>query len=64
MVRNKVCIERQINERQYQFIVPSDAPLNECYVIVEDIKNYIVSRIKEAEEQSKESEPKQEEKSE
>ena len=49
MIKNKVSIERQINERLYQFIVPSDASLSECLAIVNDVREYILSRIKEVE---------------
>lgn len=49
MIKQKISIERQINERQYQFLVPPEAALAEILAIVEDIKNYVVQRINEAE---------------
>jgi hypothetical protein len=55
MIKNKVSIERQINERLYQFIVPNDSPLNECLMIVDDVRRYILERISEAEKQAAES---------
>lgn len=52
MIKNKVSIERQINERQYQFIVPFEASLSEVLLIVDDIRKYVMDRISEAEKQS------------
>ena len=53
MIRNKVSLERIINDRQYQFLVPSEAPLNECLAIVDDIRKYIVERCEAAEAEAK-----------
>lgn len=58
MIKNKVSIERQINERLYQFIVPSDANLQECMMIVEDVKKYLLERLEEAKKQAEEAEKK------
>lgn len=54
MIKNKVSIERQLNERLYQFLVPSDAPLAECLAIVDDIRKYIVERCQQAEKEAAE----------
>lgn len=54
MIRNKVSVERQINERLYQFLVPCDAPLAECLIIIDDIRKYVVDRINEVEKQEQE----------
>lgn len=61
MIRNKVSVERQINDRLYQFIIPSESPLSECLLIVDDVRKYIIERIEEVEKQSKEESEKEEE---
>ena len=60
MVRNKVSIERQINERLYQFVVPSEAPLNECLAVVDDIRKYVIERCEAAEAEAKKAAEQQE----
>ncbi len=60
MIRNKVSIDRQINERLYQFLVPFEAPLNEVLIILDDIIVYVVDRIKDAEEKAKQENEKKE----
>ena len=57
MIKNKLSIERVINERHYQFMCPPDASLAEVASILDDIKRYVMNRIEEAEKnQDKESE--------
>jgi hypothetical protein len=45
MIKQKVSIERQINERHYQFLVSVDAPLVEIISILEDIKSEMTGRL-------------------
>lgn len=54
MVKNKVSIERQINERQYQFVCPYESTLEECLMVIEDIKKYVVERLEDAKKQKEE----------
>lgn len=49
MIKNKVCVERQINERMYQFLVPSEAAIQECIMVVDDIRKYLVEILQDAE---------------
>lgn len=45
MIKQKISIERQINERQYQFLVSVDSPLVEIISILDDIKNEMTGRL-------------------
>ena len=45
MIKQKISIERQINERQYQFIVSVDAPLVEIISILDHIKQEMTGRL-------------------
>ena len=56
MLRHRISLERQINERLYQFLVPYDAPLQEVAAIIDDLKLDIANRMVEAEKQQKEKE--------
>lgn len=56
MIRNKVSIERIINERHYQFICPTEASLSEVASVIDDIKKYVMERISEAEKSYQEKE--------
>lgn len=56
MLRHRISLERQINDRLYQFLVPYDAPLHEVAAIVDDLKLDISNRIAEVEKQQKEKE--------
>lgn len=48
MIKQKISVERQINERQYQFIVPVDAPLMEIISILDNIKQEMTGRLEAA----------------
>lgn len=56
MLRHRISLERQINERLYQFLVPYDAPLQEICAILDDLKLDVQNRIAEAEKKQKDSE--------
>lgn len=45
MNKTKISIERQINERQYQFFCEYTAPLEEVKAILQDMLGYIDGRI-------------------
>ena len=45
MIKQKVSIERQINENHYQFLVPVDAPLVQIISILDDIKSEMTGRL-------------------
>lgn len=45
MIRNKVSIERQIDDRLYQFVIPSDAVLSETLSVIDDVRKQIVNII-------------------
>ncbi len=53
MLRHRISLERQINDRLYQFSVPFEAPLQEVAAILEDLKLDIANRIAEAEKHEK-----------
>jgi hypothetical protein len=54
MIRNKVAIEHQIDERLYQLLVPFEATLAELALVVDNMKAYVVSRIEVAEKEAAE----------
>lgn len=54
MLKHRISLERQINDRLYQFSVPYEAPLSEVSAIIEDLKLDIANRIAEVERQAKE----------
>jgi len=58
MQKTKVSIERQINERLYQFIVPYESDYNEVISILDDIRKSLVEQhqlaLKKLEEQKSE----------
>ncbi len=62
MLKHRISLERQINDRLYQFSVPYEAPLQEVAAILEDLKIEVANRLVEAEKQCKEQEQVQEEK--
>ena len=55
MIKSKVSIERVRDERHYQFVVPSEAPLAEVLAVAEDIRSWVVERIRQEEAKAAES---------
>lgn len=53
MIKNKISIEHQIDDRLHQYFIPHEASLFECKMIVKEIEKYIDARIEEAEKQKK-----------
>lgn len=45
MIRNKVSIERQIDDKLYQFVIPFDAVLSETLSVIDDVRKQIVNII-------------------
>lgn len=52
MIRNKVSIEHQIDERTYQFLIPSDGTWNEALMIVNEISKYCSLQIESSKKES------------
>jgi len=60
VIKTKVSIERQINERQYQFLCPYEASFEEAIYIIDDIRKYFSERMEEVKKQQAEEKPKEE----
>jgi hypothetical protein len=48
MIKQKVSIERQINENHYQLLVPVEAPIVQIISILDDIKAEMTGRLEAA----------------
>lgn len=48
MIRNKVSIERQLDERLYQFMIPSEGNWNEVLSFAQEIGKYATDQIEAA----------------
>ncbi len=53
MIKSKIVIEVKIGERNYEFACSPDAPYGEVYDSLNQMRSYIVSKIKEIEEAEK-----------
>lgn len=51
MIKQKVSIEHQIDDRLHQYFIPNESSLAECKLIIKEFEKYIDSRIDEAEKQ-------------
>lgn len=55
MQRNKVSLERQINDRLYQFMIPFEAPSwKEVLMIHDDIRSQVMALVQEEEKKAAE----------
>lgn len=45
MIRNKMSIERQFDERLYQFMIPHEGNWNEAMAFAQDIMEYAKKQI-------------------
>lgn len=57
MIKNKISIEHQIDDRLHQYFIPHEASLLECKMMVKEFEKYIDARIVEAEQQNKPADP-------
>lgn len=53
MLKSKISFERQINERQYQFLIPSENSFEEIIMILKDMLNQVEVMQKEKMEKTK-----------
>lgn len=53
MIKNKIHLEVQVGERLYQLICDNEAPLGELHDAIQQIKNFVVNKIIEANNQEK-----------
>lgn len=48
MIRNKVSIERQLDERLYQFLIPAEGNWNEVLAFANEIASHATKQIESA----------------
>lgn len=62
MLKHKISIERQINDRLYQFMVPYEAPMSEALAILDDVRLQLSKLMEEIQKSQSEQKIEQEQK--
>lgn len=53
MVKNLTCLEIKKGERIFRLTLDADSPLGECFDVLSEMRAFVVQKIQEAEQQTK-----------